>query len=115
MNSPCFATSPYIFHPVSESSATESEDSENSGREKTVDGGNRTKKYTDPKRRTINKVSKKILKAIEKLTCNIKKHKKAKKVVEPTPVRNGNVVYLPIYNQQYTKLSKIFQTYYNVN
>lgn len=89
MNSPCFNTSPYIFHPVSDSSATESEDSENSGREKTVDGGTRTKKYTDPKRRTINKVSKKILKAIEKITCNIKKHKKSKKIVEPKAVKNG--------------------------
>lgn len=89
MTSPCFNASPYIFHPVSDSSATESDDSENSGKEKTVDGGTQTKKFTDPKRRTINKVSKKILKAIEKLTCNIKKHKKTKKIVEPKPVKNG--------------------------
>jgi hypothetical protein len=74
---------------VSDSSATESEDSDHSGRAKTVDGGNRTKKYSDPKSRTINKVSKKILKAIEKLSCSIKKNKKSKKIVEPSPVRNG--------------------------
>lgn len=88
MNSPCFASSPYIFHPVSDTSATESDDSADSGREKTVgdDGdGNRTKKYADPKSRTINKVSKKILRAIERLTCNIKKSasKKVKKLIEP--------------------------------
>ncbi|KAJ2952384.1 hypothetical protein O0L34_g4670 [Tuta absoluta] len=97
MNSPCFASSPYIFHPVSDTSATESDDSADSGREKTVHGGGggsggggqRTKKYTDPKRRTITKVSKKILKAIEKLTCNIKRNKKTKKVVEPTVLIKG--------------------------
>lgn len=89
MNSPCFTSSPYIFHPVSDSSATESDDTEDSGREKTVGGVQRTKKYSDPKRRTITKVSKKILKAIEKLTCNIKRHKKPKKVVEPMPMKKG--------------------------
>lgn len=78
MNSPCFTSSPYIFHPVSETSATESDDSVDSGREKTVGDGSRTKKYADPKLRTINKVSKKILKAIEKLTCHLKLNKKAK-------------------------------------
>lgn len=78
MNSPCFTGSPYIFHPVSETSATESEDSVDSGRVKSVGDGPRTKKYADPKYRTINKVSEKILKAIEKLTCNIKL-KKTKK------------------------------------
>lgn len=87
MNSPCFASSPYIFHPVSDTSATESDDSVDSGREKTVaDGGDgiRTKKYADPKSRTINKVSKKILRAIERLTCNIKNaSKKVKKLVDP--------------------------------
>lgn len=79
MNSPCFGTSPYIFYPPSESSATESDDSADSGREKTLNGGVRTTKYNDPKCRTINKVSKKILKAIEKLTCNIKNNSKIKK------------------------------------
>ncbi|KPI91369.1 PDZ and LIM domain protein 3 [Papilio xuthus] len=74
MNSPCFASAPYIFHPVSESSATESDDSTDSGQD-TIVGGTRTK-YNDPKHRTINKVSKKILKAIEKLTCNLKKKTK---------------------------------------
>lgn len=82
MNSPCFKTSPYIFYPVSETSATESDDSVDSGREKIVNDGIRTKKYIDPKLRTINKVGKKILKAIEKLACNIRKHK-LKKSVEP--------------------------------
>lgn len=77
MNSPCFASAPYTFHPVSESSATESDDSTDSGQEKVV-GGTRTK-YNDPKQRTINKVSKKILKAIERLTCNLKRNKKTKK------------------------------------
>lgn len=85
MNSPCFTSSPYIFHPPSESSATESDDSVDSGCEKTV-GGVRTK-YVDPKRRTINKVSKKILKAIERLTCNIKRHSKTKDV---TPKETEN-------------------------
>lgn len=89
MNSPRFNRSPYIFHPVSESSATESDDSADSGREKTIGGERRTKKYSDPKRRTITKVSKKILRAIEKLTCNIKRNKKHKKVIEPTPVKKG--------------------------
>lgn len=89
MNSPCFTSSPYIFHPVSDTSATESDDSADSGKEKTVGGGPRTKKYSDPKSRTITKVSKKILKAIEKLTCNIKRSKKVKKVVEPKPVKQG--------------------------
>lgn len=90
MTSPCFSTSPYIFHPVSDSSATESDESSNSGKEKNVLGEIRTKKYVDPKRRTINKVSKKILKAIEKLTCNIRRNKKPKKNVEvPTPVKIG--------------------------
>ncbi|XP_059046037.1 N-acetylmuramoyl-L-alanine amidase domain-containing protein SAOUHSC_02979-like [Achroia grisella] len=74
---------------VSDSSATETDDSEDSGREKTVSDGQRTKKYSDPKRRTITKVSKKILKAIEKLTCNIKRYKKNKKVFEPTPLKKG--------------------------
>lgn len=78
MNSPCFTGSPYIFHPVSENSATESEDSADSGREKSIGDGPQTKKYADPKYRTINKVSKKILKAIEKLTCNIKLKKTRK-------------------------------------
>lgn len=81
MNSPCFANTPYIFHPPSESSATETDDSTDSGCEKTVDGGIKTK-YIDPKRRTINKVSKKILKAIERLTCNIKRPSKTKKLSE---------------------------------
>lgn len=91
MNSACCKNpgSPYIFHPVSDSSATESDDSSHSGREKTVDGEPQTRKYIDPKRRTINKVSKKILRAIEKLTCNIKRSKKGRKIVEPTPVKNG--------------------------
>lgn len=75
----CCQSSPYIFQPVSESSATESDDSVCSGREKTVGNGKRTRKYTDSKLKTINKVSEKILKAIEKLTCNIKKVKKLKK------------------------------------
>ncbi|KPJ18891.1 hypothetical protein RR48_12402 [Papilio machaon] len=79
MNSPCFASAPYIFHPVSESSATESDDSTDSGQEKIV-GGTRTK-YNDPKHRTINKVSKKILKAIERLTCNLKKKTKKYKAL----------------------------------
>lgn len=79
MNSPCFASTPYIFYPPSESSATETDDSTDSGCEKNVNGGTRTK-YSDPKRRTINKVSKKILKAIERLTCNIKRHSKGKKI-----------------------------------
>ncbi|KAH9635471.1 hypothetical protein HF086_015471 [Spodoptera exigua] len=83
MNSPCFTGSPYIFYPPSDTSATESEDSADSGREKTVGDGSRTK-YTDPKLRTINKVSIKILKAIEKLTCNIKINKKQKKPAAPS-------------------------------
>lgn len=83
MNSPCFATSPYIFHPVSDTSATESDDSAVSGREKTIGDGKRTKMYTDPKQRTINKVSKKILKAIERLTCSLKRSKKEKKGSAP--------------------------------
>lgn len=86
MNSPCFTGSPYIFHPVSDTSVTESEDSVDSGREKTVGDGARTK-YSDPKLRTINKVSIKILKAIEKLTCNIKINKKPKKVAVPTVLK----------------------------
>lgn len=77
MNSPCFATSPYIFY-QSDNSATETEDSLDSGCEKTV--GPRTK-YNDSKR-TINKVSEKILKAIERLTCNIGKVSKVKKSVK---------------------------------
>uniref|UniRef100_A0A2A4J7Q0 Uncharacterized protein n=1 Tax=Heliothis virescens TaxID=7102 RepID=A0A2A4J7Q0_HELVI len=72
----------------SENSSTESEDSADSGREKTVGDGFRTK-YTDPKLRTINKVSIKILKAIEKLTCNIKINKKPKKVTVPTLVKGS--------------------------
>lgn len=88
MNSPCFATSPYIFHPVSDTSATESDDSVDSGREKTIGDGHRTKKYADPKQRTINKVSKKILKAIERLTCKLKRSKKEKKIASP-PVEKG--------------------------
>lgn len=79
MNSPCFANTPYVFHPRSDSSATETDDSADSGCEKTVSGGIRTK-YSDPKRRTINKVSKKILKVIERLTCNIKRNSKTKKL-----------------------------------
>lgn len=87
---PCFRNSPYVFHPVSDSSATESDDSADSGQEKTVSGETkRTNKYVDPKRRTINKVSKKILKAIEKLTCNITRSKKPKKVLEPKPEKKG--------------------------
>ncbi|CAG9560004.1 unnamed protein product [Danaus chrysippus] len=73
MNSPCFATSPYIFY-QSDNSATETEDSVDSGCEKTV--GPRTK-YDS--KRTINKVSEKILKVIERLTCNIGKVSKVKK------------------------------------
>ncbi|KOB70877.1 putative DCAPL3 [Operophtera brumata] len=82
MNSPCFSSSPYIFYPVSDTSATESDDSVDSGREKTVGGGHRTTKYADPKQRTINKVSKKILKAIERITCNLTRSKKEKKVAK---------------------------------
>lgn len=98
MTSPCFASSPYIFHPVSDTSETESEDSCDSGREKTVNGEIRTTKYTDPKRRTINKVSKKILKAIEKLTCNIGRSKKQKKnIMEPIPIKIGMLFIFNIY------------------
>lgn len=90
MNSPCFTSSPYIFHPPSETSATESDDSADSGRDKTVGDGHRTKKYTDPKSRTIIKVSKKILKAIERLTCHIKGTKKGKGgVYSVVPVGKG--------------------------
>lgn len=68
---------------MSETSATESDDSVDSGRDKTIGDGYQTKKYADPKQRTINKVSKKILKAIERLTCNLTRSKKEKKVAVP--------------------------------
>lgn len=77
-----------MFHPVSDTSATESDDSVDSGRDKTIGDGHRTKKYADPKQRTINKVSEKILKAIERLTCHLKRSKKEKKVATP-PAEKG--------------------------
>ncbi|CAF4811791.1 unnamed protein product [Pieris macdunnoughi] len=77
MNAPCFASSPYIFHTISDGSSSETDDSSDSGCEKIVEGF-RTK-YNDPKRRTINKVSKKILRAIERLTCSIKRSVNVKK------------------------------------
>ncbi|OWR54351.1 CAP isoform L [Danaus plexippus plexippus] len=67
--------------------ATETEDSLDSGCEKTV--GPRTK-YNDSKR-TINKVSEKILKAIERLTCNIGKVSKVKKSEKIKKVRSSRL------------------------
>ncbi|GBP35294.1 hypothetical protein EVAR_19515_1 [Eumeta japonica] len=90
MNSPCFAANAQTFHPISESSATESEDSSDSGLEKTMSaGGGRRTKYDDPKRRTMIKVSRKILKAIEKLTCNIRRNKSSKKASSSAQVQCG--------------------------
>lgn len=73
-----FTNNQTIFYPISENSATESDDTIDSGNEKSM--SKEKVKVCDPKRRVINKVSEKVLKVIESLTCN-KKKKKSKGMV----------------------------------